>query len=265
MRTNTKALFISILKAQRADCVCDIGSRDGDQSLLFRHALPAADVLAFEANPINFKAMQVAPHLAAERIELFPFAISNRLGKARFHVADVDYSDRNANRGTSSLLTAAGQKVQSTVEVPTHRIDDLILGRPVARHRIGLWIDVEGAEYEVLEGMPGIADRVVAVHVETSNEPRWDGQKPLRDLVRLMTQHGFRVCGKNFGDAPEAWGDVVFVRDEVARRMGMKFGACQAKARASYLVRADNAAVLLKARAPWLYRTLRRLYIRFGT
>src|SRR6185436_13600572 len=51
MFTNTKSLFISILKAQGADCVCDIGSRDGDQSLLFRHLLPNAAAIAFEANP----------------------------------------------------------------------------------------------------------------------------------------------------------------------------------------------------------------------
>jgi FkbM family methyltransferase len=263
--TNTKALFVSLLKSSDADCVCDIGSREGDQSLLFRHALPGADVLAFEANPLNFKAMQAAPHRAAERIELFPVAISNRQGTAQFHVADVDYSDPDANGGTCSLLTAAGQKVKATVEVPTFRLDDLILSRPAARDRIGLWIDVEGAEYDVLEGMAGIADRVVAVHVETSNEARWDGQKPLRDLVQLMTLYDFSVCGKNFGDAPDAWGDVVFVRNNAARQMGMKFGTCQAKARASYLLRVDHIAVFLKDRLPWLYSILRRAYIRFGT
>ena len=263
--TNTKSLFVSILKACNADCVCDIGSRDGDQSLLFRHALPVADILAFEANPLNFKAMQGAPHLAAERIELFPCAISNRRGTAQFHVADVDYADPKANRGTSSLLTAAGNKVKSTVDVQTHRIDEIILSRPAGCHRIGLWIDVEGAEGDVLDGISGIADRIVAVHVETTNEARWDGQKPVREITALMSRQGFRACGRNFGMGPEEWGDVVFVREEVARKLGARFGLCRAKARASYLLRADHIAVFLKDRLPWLYSILRRAYIRFGT
>jgi FkbM family methyltransferase len=263
--TNTKSLFVSILKACNADCVCDIGSRDGDQSLLFRHALPAADILAFEANPLNFKAMQGNPHLAAERIELFPCAISNRRGTAQFHVADIDYADPKANRGTSSLLTAAGNKVKSTVDVETHRIDEIILSRFSERRRIGLWIDVEGAEGDVLEGISGIADRIVAIHVESTNEPRWDGQKPVRDIAALMSRHGFLACGRNFGTGPEEWGDVVFVREEMARELGARFGACRAKARASYLLRVDDIAVFLKDHLPSLYSMLRRVYIRFGT
>jgi hypothetical protein len=180
-------------------------------------------------------------------------------------VADVDYSDPNANRGTSSLFTAAGNKVKSTINVETHRIDEIILSRPVERRRIGLWIDVEGAEGDVLEGISGIADRMVAVHVETTNEPRWDGQKPVRDITALMSRHGFMACGRNFGTGPKEWGDIVFVREEVARKLGARFGVCQAKARASYLLRVDHIAVFLKDRLPWLYSLLRRVYIRFGT
>ena len=128
---NTKTLFSSILKAQHADCVCDIGSRDGDQSLLFRHLLPGAAVFAFEANPINFEAMKRKPQLTDERIQIFPLAISNQRGTARFNIANVDYSDPNANRGTSSLLRSTNDNVKEVVTVETNRIDDFIRGSPV--------------------------------------------------------------------------------------------------------------------------------------
>jgi FkbM family methyltransferase len=265
MFTNTKSLFVSILKAQRADCVCDIGSRDGDQSLLFRHLLPNAVVVAFEANPINFEMMERNPNLKANRIELFPYAVSNARGTARFHIADVDYSDSEANRGTSSLLIAEGQKVQKTVEVETFRIDEFILARYPNARRIGLWIDVEGAEHGVLEGITGIRDRIVAINVETTNEPRWEGQKPLRILEKLMSGYGFALCGTNFGAGATEWGDVVFVQQRVTKEMGFGFSVCKLKAFASYCLRADQIAVLLKNRAPWLYRFLRSMYIKFGT
>jgi FkbM family methyltransferase len=234
-------------------------------SLLFRHLLPAAAVLAFEANPINFAAMKGDQQLRAARIELFPCAIANQRGTARFHIADVDYTDPNANRGTSSLLTASGQAIKETVEVETHRIDDFISTRYPRLQRIGLWIDVEGAEYSVLEGISAIKNRIVAIHVETTNEPRWDGQKPLRDVLLLMSAYGFRLCGQNFGAGASEWGDAVFVQERIAREMGSGCSLCKFKAFASYVLRADHIAVLLKSRAPWLYRFLRKLYIRFGT
>jgi FkbM family methyltransferase len=265
MFTNTKSLFISILKAQGADCVCDIGSRDGDQSLLFRHLLPNAAVIAFEANPINFEMMENKQNLKASRIEIFPYAISNQRGTARFHVADVDYSDPEANRGTSSLLRAEGQKIKKTVEVETFRIDEFILSRYPKAQKIGLWIDVEGAEYVVLEGITAIRERIVAINVETTNEPRWEGQKPLRELQAMMSGYGFVLCGSNFGAGASEWGDVVFVQQRVAEEMGFGFSVCKVKAFASYCLRADQIAVLLKNRVPWLYRFLRAMYIKFGT
>ena len=69
MPENTKLLFGSILRMASADCVCDIGSRDGDQALFFKHLLPSARVFAFEANPINFKKMQDKSALREAGIE----------------------------------------------------------------------------------------------------------------------------------------------------------------------------------------------------
>jgi len=265
MLTNTKSLFISILKAQQADCVCDIGSRDGDQSLLFRHLLPHATVIAFEANPINFEAMQANQSLKDSRIELHPWAISDRRGVATFHIADVDYSDPNANRGTSSLLTAEGAKVKKSVTVETHRIDELILSDHPDAQKIGLWIDVEGAEYAVLTGSEAISHRIIAINVETTNEGRWEGQRRFSELQSLLRMHGFVFCGRNFGPGLTEWGDAVFIQDRIAKGMGFRLALCKFKAFASYVLRADHIAVLLKNRIPWLYRFLRRLYIRFGT
>jgi hypothetical protein len=72
-------------------------------------------------------------------------------------------------------------------------------------------------------------------------------------------------AGAGIGGNPEEWGDVVFVREEMARELGARFGACRAKARASYLLRVDDIAVFLKDHLPSLYSMLRRVYIRFGT
>jgi FkbM family methyltransferase len=264
MITNTKVLFSAVLKAVHADCICDIGSRDGDQSLLFRHLCPAAAVLAFEANPINFKAMSADPRLREGRIELFPVAVSNARGTARFHVTDVDYSDPEANKGTSSLLTRDDLPVKDTVEVETCRLDELILSQFAKARAIGLWIDVEGAEYSVLEGISGIKDRVVAVQVETAKVPLRQGQRTLPELTALMDSLGFALCGSNIRQTAE-WGDVVFVNRRVIEALGFRFSLCKLRGYLGVWIPVDHAAVFLKARWPAAYRFLRKLYLKLGT
>jgi FkbM family methyltransferase len=191
----TRRFFSLVLRSLRADCVCDIGSRDGEESLFFRHLLPDAVVLAFEASPSNYEIMVAREDFRANRIEIFPYAVSSRNGRAIFYVID-DQADKDTMpqlhhipqsedvekilRGSSSLMLHEGPTpIKQNVEVETRRIDDFILGRYPSMKRIGLWIGVEGAEYDVLEGMAKIQDRVVALHVETARTPMRLGKERL--------------------------------------------------------------------------------------
>lgn len=261
MVINTKALFISILKAARADLICDVGSRDGIQALLFHHVLPQATVMAFEANPINFEMMQRNPALTGSRIDMYPFAITSTNGVAKFHITDVNYSNPDENRGTSSLLICDGLKVLKSVEVETRRLDDFILNRFPNAGRIGIWIDVEGVECAVLEGLTGIAERVVAVHVETARQPLRQSHRTFDELLPLMNSQGFVMCGSNM-NRDSVWGDVVFVRQEMANELGARLSKAKTRAWLSYVFKADQIAFFTKARWPFLYRVLRRAYIR---
>jgi FkbM family methyltransferase len=261
MLTNTKALFISLLKVARADVVCDVGSRDGAQSLLFRHLLPHASVIAFEANPINFEAMQRSPMLAGERIEMYPFAITNCNGVAKFHITNVDYSNPDDNHGMSSLLIHDGLEILKSVEVETKRLDDFVAGRLPQAQTIGLWIDVEGVEYGVLDGIARIKDRVIAAHVETAKTPVRHGQRTMPEVVELMKSYGFVLCGSNIA-AESNWGDVVFVAQKFIERQPIVYRWCQVKALASAMAKVDHIAVFLKSRCRPLYKLLRRAFIR---
>ena len=75
---------------------------------------------------------------------------------------------------------------------------------------IALWIDVEGAAYEVLEGIDRIRDRVCLVHVEVETRAFWQGQRLWPDIDALMRQLGFTPIARRPGDEQF---DVVFVND----------------------------------------------------
>jgi FkbM family methyltransferase len=262
--TNAKVLFSGLIKAIGVDCICDIGSCDGSQSLLFRDICPSVTVLAFEANPINYRAMQAREALRTAGIQIFGFAISNKQATATFHVSDVDYSDASQNVGTSSFYLREGLAVKETIQVETRRIDEFILERFPEKRRVAIWIDVEGAEYIALEGMEKVADRVVAVHVETAVVPMRSGQRTLSELQPLMARYGFKICGSNIR-RDDSWGDVVFLNQAAADAIGWRLWLCRIKAKASYRLKADQSASYLKRRFPRLHRLLRRVYLRLAT
>ncbi len=73
---DAKTFFVGVVKSLQVDCILDIGSRDGDQSLLFRDLRPTAYVAAFEASPANYQKM-LARNLDRQAIEVFPYALWN--------------------------------------------------------------------------------------------------------------------------------------------------------------------------------------------
>jgi hypothetical protein len=162
------------------------------------------------------------------------------------------------------MVRHADLSVKQTVTVETRRIDAYVKEQVPAARRVALWIDVEGVEYAVLQGMEGIRDKVVAVHVETAREPLRQGQHTYAEISRLLGSLGFDACGTNM-TGKSTWGDVVFIQREAARTLGAGLWLCRLKAWAGVWLRADHLAVFLKRRMPGLYRVLRRAYIRLGT
>lgn len=265
---NVRLIFKILLRRCRADSVFDIGSCNGYESLAFRQVLPQAVVVAFEANPINYQKMAANPNLRASRIEVFPYAITNTNGTARFNVSDVDYDNPNyddlQNPGSSSLLMYEGFKVKETVAVEARRIDEFVMSRYPDLRRLGLWIDVEGAEFEALEGIAGITDRVLAVHVETARIPMRLGQKLYPELEALMKSLGFVPIGTNMSK-DSIWGDVLFVNDKLVGKLGLRFHSYRlAGELASWCVPYSLRAFLKKHCDP-LYHFLRRIYVRLFT
>jgi hypothetical protein len=98
------------------------------------------------------------------------------------------------------------------VTAPAVRLDTFVLGLTPAPRRIALWIDVEGAGHDVLEGLRHVADRVALVHVEVETVEVWVGQKLAADVDALMAGWGFAPLARGFWYAQR---DVVYAHTRV--------------------------------------------------
>jgi FkbM family methyltransferase len=266
MKTNTRLLFKFLLRECDVDCIFDIGSCDGYESSLFRQLRPNAAVVAFEANPILNKRMRENPNL--NNIRIMQVAISDKNGTAQFFVSDLNYdgvvADGHNYTGTSSLLLNETVKVREVVDTPTRRIDDFLQEEYPKARNVALWIDVEGAEYQVLQGMEGIKDRIVGLHVETAREPMRPGQKTCADLEALLKTYGFVLAGDNMRPGDE-WGDAVFIRKAVLDNFGFQYRLCMFGGWVSYHCRVHLLGQFLRKHCNPLYQLTSRLYLKiFG-
>jgi FkbM family methyltransferase len=173
--------------AARLQVLCVIGAHRFDELPLIDRLFPALRrIYLFEplAGPL------VALHQLAQkdsRIRVFPVAVSDRDGTAQFHVT--------SNNGESSSLLALGShrelfpevQVQRTIEVPTRRLDSILSEHSLELPDM-LLIDVQGAEYQVLQSLsPALLSGVRLIYTEVSTERVYQSAGLLAEVEALLS------------------------------------------------------------------------------
>ena len=172
--------------ATRLQVLCVIGAHRFQEARLIDRIFPnLRRIYLFEplAEPLaELRALAVQD----QRIRVFPVAISDRDGSARFNVT--------SNDGESSSLLAFGShgdlfpevRVAETIEVPTRRLDSVIAEHGLESPDL-LLVDVQGAEYQVLSALPApLLDRVRLIYAEVSTERVYESAGLLPDIERLL-------------------------------------------------------------------------------
>ena len=207
---NTEILFQLLVKYLRPELIGDIGTLDASHALELRKISRQARIIAFEANPHNYRKIVNAGKADKANIEVLHKAVSNASGQLRFHVQK--YSDSEQDQwmaGTSSILQRSEQVGETEeVSVEAIRLDDYLDDALGNAPSIALWIDVEGAGYEVLEGIKSISKAIMFLQVEVETVEVWQGQKLKKDVQALMAAYGFVEIGRG---KHENQHDLVFV------------------------------------------------------
>lgn len=205
----TKYAFHALLWLLEPSVVLDIGSMDGSDSKRFRGILKHSEMVAFEANPDNFRSMNDDEEIKQHNIRILNRMVSCTDGFQSFYIQRTSNPNSIANRGTSSALPRIESGMQNIeVCVSSQRIDSFLTTEYPSASKVALWVDVEGFSYEVLESMLITADRICLIHVEVEAKECWKDQRLEPDVVRLLSGMGFILlaCGK-----PGVQRDLVFV------------------------------------------------------
>lgn len=236
MRLNTKLLFYQLLGSLRPATVLDVGSLDGTHALRFRKLVPGARIVAFEANPRNVAALRDSVPFQQANIELVPKAVSNRDGSLTFFVEEASSSE-TWRKGISSMRARTeGSLGAVPTEVESVRLDTFVSARSDLPGPIALWIDVEGASYEVLQGIEAIHDQILLLHVEVETREFWAGQHLKPEVESLLDSLGFACIARGPADDQH---DLVYLRR--AALQGDRRQVRSALLRSWLLTRAQNS------------------------
>lgn len=184
-----EALFFDICAAAQPDLFIEAEAKDASSSRRARSRLPEATIVAFEANPYTYRRFSRNKDNAPLDVRYLNMALSDVDGPVTFNVRVLD--GKPCGDGRSSLLlrqNSGAGNLQVTV-------DACRLDRYFSADAFGsaaLWVDVEGANRQVLMGASGILHKVAAIFIEVEEKPFWQDQWLATDVLAYLA--GFGLC-----------------------------------------------------------------------
>jgi FkbM family methyltransferase len=167
--------------------------------------------VAFEANPLNCEAFGNSPDLAQNRIEYLHMALAARDGTATFNIVSSEGKLVNG-RGSLLVNTRRRYPVRRQAEVPCRRFDSFFSAKEA--EGACLWIDVEGANREVLEGGGTVLPRAAMIFIEVEDRMKWQGQWLYPEVARHLAAHGHVLVARDFQSRVQH--NVLFLRQNLA-------------------------------------------------
>lgn len=211
--------------------LCDIGCLDCKDSTFFKNSFPYLYLLAFEANPDNYRKILQNTSIPKKDFDVYNLAVSNKSGTSNFHT----YLEYDIKRdGLGSLNIRSGIKIVNTYKVKTVRLDYFVLEKYNNFKKIALWIDVEGAESQVLEGIEKIKDKILIIHVElVEDKSIYKTIITRRQIIKFMSEKlGFEEIG-HIPHANPVIGDSVFIRKDLLVKKSVNYTIAYSKLKSS--------------------------------
>jgi FkbM family methyltransferase len=139
-----------------------------------------ARAISCEPEPKNLRLleMNMAANNLSPRVRIVPKALGAQAGSATLHL-------HPRNKGAHSLRWNPSYDGQSQIEVPVVRLDEMLKQEAIAPEQIGvIWIDTEGFEPQVVQGLGDFLGRVPLLIEYAPKRYAAEDAVRLRDLLQ---------------------------------------------------------------------------------
>lgn len=185
----------TLLRAARPDLAVDVGANDGGFARKLREAGFAGRIASFEPGAAAFAALSAAsaadPAWEAQRT-----ALGATEGRVTLNVqpgaTDMASILPAAERMARDFPRVAAARPE---EVPLTTLDSLAAQGLLPGERVLFKTDTQGYDLEVLRGAAGVLARSVAVVIELSVLPLYEGQPGYLDMLGHLEGAGFTLWG----------------------------------------------------------------------
>jgi FkbM family methyltransferase len=183
--------FFEVVKILNIELFIEIGAMWAEAS---RKVAKFSDIdcqiLAIEANPETFNEANKRFDFRKMGIEYLNYAISNRVGQIEIK---VPVKNNQPGPSMSSILDGFGNDLnQRILDVSSLTLDGLLEGSNMEGfNQIALWIDCEGAAYEVLCSAEKTLDRTGCIYVELQDGNIWKNAQSSSVVVAHLLDRGF--------------------------------------------------------------------------
>jgi FkbM family methyltransferase len=174
--------------------VIDVGAHKGQFALFALERFEDAEVICVE--PLEKPRRLLTSVVGDEgRVRVLGAAASDRpQEQVEMHVSRSDDSSSLKSIGARQVAAFPGTEEVSRTFVPAERLDALVDADQL-HHPALLKIDVQGHEFEVLEGSSGLLPAIGTVVVEVSFAELYEGQRLAGDVTALLHEADFRLVG----------------------------------------------------------------------
>lgn len=207
--------------------IVEIGAHYGEDTLRFLETFPDARIFCFEPDKRNIKIFKKLVNKPG--VELIEKAVSNKNGQTKFYPSFVnsnidsvpekynfiskdEYINLGLNgSGASSIKQGFPECLNEDYLVTAIRFDKWYDNK-----NIGLidfvWIDVQGAEREVILGMGNVIKKIRMIWMEYG-ETNYNGAMNREETVSLLNSKGFSLDSHSSDSGLQ--GDLLFRNKEI--------------------------------------------------
>ena len=173
--------------------IVDVGANRGQFALAARHCFPEARIMSFEPLSGPASLFEAVFH-DDNQARLVRSAIGPEQGEVPIHVSARDDSSSLLPISELQSETFSGTEEVGTATIQVGPLDSFVMAEELASPAL-LKLDVQGYEYQALQGCESLLRRFAYVYCECSFVELYSGQKLAADVMEWLAARGFRLQG----------------------------------------------------------------------